>query len=346
MATRAEARYTLTAKDKSGPAFKSFKTSLRTTATAAGKMAKIGFVAAIAGFSIMAKKALDSADKVQKLSQQLGASTELLSELRGISQLSGVSFDKVSASIGKMSKNIGQALLPGAPKELTRAFDVLKISALDLQQMNVDQQFLKLGAGINNIKDTSIRAAVGTAIFGKSYKDLLNIFSGGIEGVRAMRKEQQALGNSLSKDQVDAAAEANDAMARLQQTIEGLVGQLAIEFAPGLAEFATKLTKVVIPAANWAADVFTTLTDNIGRAMAFGAQFLQGNFMEAANVAQGAAADYDRVFGGVFSKGLREAQDGANKALGRDTESVEAAILEELRAMRLSQERVAAALAG
>lgn len=304
MATRGDAQYRLTAKDKSGPAFKSFRRSLGNAAKGIAKVAGGALAAGIGGFAVMAKSALDSADRVQKLSQQLGASTELLSELRGIASLSGTNLEAVGKAIGNMSKNIGNA--QRGLKTQTEAFQMLGLSVRQLQGLSVDQQFELIGSRLASMRNESLRAAAGAAIFGGKYKDVLQIFSGGLGAFRAMRKEQQALGRSLSVDQVNGAAAANDAMDRLSQTVQGFVEVLTLEFAPSIAAGIETLKGPLMATINFVAEGFGRVGRAIGGLAAAAGALAGGNFREAGSIASSALGDF---FSGSSSAGDDEGKE-------------------------------------
>lgn len=289
MATRAEAKYSLTAVDKSGPAFKSFGRSLKNSARAVGRMAGAALGAGVAGFAVLAKQALSSADRVHKLNQETKASTELLSELRGIASLSGTSLEDVGKAISTMNKNIGGAKT--GMKAQVDAFQALGISMQLLDKLDVDQRFELIGASLASLKDASLQAKLGTDIFGRGYKAVLKVFAGGLPAFRQMREEQQKMGRSMSQESAQGAADANDALDTLKQTVSGIVETLTLEFAPTLAEMINTLKGPIVAAVGFAIAAFQRLGKAIGAVMAaYGAVF-QGNFREAGSIIASGARD-------------------------------------------------------
>lgn len=326
MASRAEAKYIITAEDRSSSTLSKVGRSIRNVA---GQVARVGgaaLAAGIAGFAVMAREALQSADRVAKLNAATGASTELLSELRGIASLSGSDFESLAKAIGTMQKQLGAAKLGG--KAQIEALQVLGLSLRSLKGLNVDQTFELIGSRLAKVKDESLRAKAGADLLGRGYRDVIQVFENGVGSFREMREEQRKLGRSMSSEQVAAAEAANDAWDRLQQTIQGFVETLTLEFAGDLADFVGNLKDVIVPTIKAVAAGIGVVGRAIGGALATGHLLLQGDFAGALAASSLATSD---VLGGGGSKG----------GGGGDGEAVDL-----LREMAANTSRMANAVAG
>lgn len=234
-------------RDKTGPATKSATANLGALKAASNglvaAMAPLAGAATLGGLAVMIKGQLDAADKVQKLSLQLGVSTEALSQYRHVAELTGTSFESVSKGIRYMQKNMSDA--EDGLSTAKRAFSDLNLEVHVLRQMEPDKAFELIGQALSEVADASKRTQLAMNIFGRAGAELIQTFSGGAAAVRLMREEADALGLTLSQGAADAAAAANDSLTRLKNTLGGLGQTIAISTAPNLEKFFTALQKIV-----------------------------------------------------------------------------------------------------
>ena len=79
------------------------------TTALSGAMRLLGPAIAGIGFVSLVKSTVDAADEIGKLSTRLGISTEALSQLRHVADLSGVSFDAMSQALQRQGRRISEA---------------------------------------------------------------------------------------------------------------------------------------------------------------------------------------------------------------------------------------------
>lgn len=174
-------------------------------------------------------------DKVAKLSDITGASTESLVAFRKASELAGIEVSKFDVSFKKMLRSIGEA--KSGTGEALEAFKQLGLSAADLANDTPEEAFTKIAEAINGLGTQSEKAAAAADIFGRSGVDLLPMLSLGRSGLEAMRKEVDGLGQSFSRVDAAKVEEANDAITRMKAAFEGLTTELAIALAPAIVAF-------------------------------------------------------------------------------------------------------------
>lgn len=193
------------------------------------------------GFVLAGKQALDAADGIQKLRDRTGASTEFLSQMRHAVELTGGEFGTFSKGMTQLNRNV-TAANEGMSTQV-RAFERIGISVDQLKDKSPEQVFALVADNLAAVEDPAVRSASAMDIFGRAGSELIPLLTQGSEGINKMRSEADLLGKTLSDDQVNAAAAANDAFARLRAGIEGLVQTAAIQFAPtleGIAHFLTR----------------------------------------------------------------------------------------------------------
>jgi len=243
--SRAKATYDLVAENRGEAGIRSFQRSLRKAAGAIGRAGIAAAGAGIAGFAVMAKKAIDAGDRIQKLSIQTGLSTEFLSESRFVASQAGTSLEAMAKASAKASKNL--LLARDGSKQTADAFKELGLNVTDLISQSPDEQFAQIGDALSKVKNESLRAALAQTIFGRSGLEILPVFEKGRAGMEAMRKAARESGRSMSRDMADGAAAANDAVGRLTSGFQGIVEQLTLKFAPGIADVVDSFRKNVIP---------------------------------------------------------------------------------------------------
>lgn len=284
MATIANLAVSLTANTKN------FQTGLQKATKGLFSMrSAIGGLVGGAGIGALVQSNLDAADRIQKLAIQTQASTEFLSEMRGVAQLAGVEFESLARSIPKMQKAIVEA--NDGTEAYADAFEKLGINTAEFIALAPDEQFTILADRIGGIQNAAERSEVAMAIFGRTGAELNQVFEGGAAALNNMREQVRATGQSLSRDQVDAAAAANDAMTLLKGTFAGIATDLSINFAPQITRIANGLRTVLVPAVDVVTRAFEGLGSLIGGTMAIIGQLAQGNFRNAFNIGVDVAGD-------------------------------------------------------
>lgn len=232
--------------DKTGGAFKSIEGNLKSVTKLAG--AFTGLLAA-GGIASAGKQAIDAADKIQKLGIRLGASTEALSEYRHVAELSGVTFETFTMGLQRSTRRIAEAAAGSG--EAKKALKELGISAVELNKLRPEQQFEILAEALNSVDVEADKVRLAMKLFDSEGVALLQTMTEGAEGIRGMRDEARALGLTLSQEQADGAAAANDALTRLGAQYNGLIQQLAVALAPTLEIVVGMFSDAMPTAISW-----------------------------------------------------------------------------------------------
>lgn len=206
---------------------------------------------------VMGKQAINSADKIQKLSQRLGASSEALSQYRHVADLSGVSFDTLTMGWQRMTRRVAEAA--NGTGEARNALKELGINAKELKQLAPEQQFEVLADAIHGVKDPADQVRIAMKLFDSEGVSLIQTMQEGSEGIRRMREQAVNLGKSLSQDQVNAAAAANDALTNLSGAITGGITQSIVNFSDEIAVAADWLREKLPVAIDIAVNAFVPM---------------------------------------------------------------------------------------
>lgn len=195
--------------------------------------AKWGAAGTIAGAAIIAgvvNSSRKSIDVLAKKSDQLGIATEKLAAFQHLGELTGVSSDKMTSSLEKMSKGIGEAAqgLGTAKPQL----ELFNLSARELTKLAPEEQYQKIAEAIKGLSTQSEKAAAASAIFGRQGVALLNTIEAGAEGFAQAESDVLAFGTAISRVDAAKVEEANDSFERVQEALKGVATQLTVQLAP------------------------------------------------------------------------------------------------------------------
>lgn len=294
MAT-AKAKYILTADDQTGQAFDSVKRRFGDSARVAAKAgAAIGAAAGV-GFAKMASDAINAADEIGKLAREIGVTTENLSEMKGVLEITGGDFEAYTKAIRRMQRAIVD--LSDGSGEIEDAFAAIGLAIQDVQDLNPEEQFRIISSALEGVADATERSARAQEIFGRGSRTVLRLVSAGADEVARLRQEQAAFGNTLSTETTDAAEAFNDAIARMGQSLRGATTTTVAENMTSIADSMESMVEL-IPAVIKGVGAVASFIKGVGTVLGGGAAAIgalaSGNFSEAGTIARDVASD---VFG-------------------------------------------------
>ena len=194
----------------------------------------------VVGLGALAKSSIDSADKIGKLSDRIGASTEALSQYQHVAELSGVRFETLTMGWQRMTRRVAEAAQ--GTGEARGALEELNLSAQDLSRLRPEQQFEAIANAISGVGSQSDKVRLAMKLFDSEGVSLLQTMTGGAAGIKAMRQEADDLGLTLTHAATRSAANANDALTRLNSSSKALGLTLAEQLGPTLADVANWLS--------------------------------------------------------------------------------------------------------
>lgn len=185
------------------------------------------------------------ADKIAKTARRLGLTTEALSELRHAGDLSGVTFEELTAGLQKLDVGVSKARIgQGELVAILRKVSPATLQALK-RTTSLEEAFTLVAGAAQSIEDPMRRNLFLTAAFAEAGPKFASMFAGGAEGIASMREEAQRLGLSLSGDLATQAEQFNDDVDRLEKSIKGTKNAIFAELLPVLSPLLTDLAKWV-----------------------------------------------------------------------------------------------------
>lgn len=175
------------------------------TSTVGGLMKGAFAFAGIAGV----KGLLGDMDRIQKLAKRFGLSAEVIQRM-------GFAAEQGGSSIEIMAKGMAQAnraaIEAGAGlKTYQRSFEDLNIDFREFAKLDQEQQFMVLADAVKNATDKNKAMAASQTILGRAGLEMLPLLQQGAEGYKEITEGLK----TFTDEQVDAAAEANDAANKL-----------------------------------------------------------------------------------------------------------------------------------
>lgn len=242
----------LTAADRAFAKFGRQATRIGTTFTKyiTGPLAAVGAAAMAAGY-----KTIEYSDRLVKLNEITGLSTDSLQEFSHVAKISGTNFETVTKSIEMFAHQ-----LPEIAKKSGPAYEAVKqlgVSIFDSagKVRDINDLLPDLLKRLQLIENPMERLAAAQEIFGRSAGDLGPILKMTGAQLDAMRKEARDLGIVMDEKTVRAADALSDEIDKLKEQASAMVMEIGAEFLPVFRDELLPLIKTkIIPAVKEFAD--------------------------------------------------------------------------------------------
>lgn len=232
--------FKFTASDKTAGAFRKVNANLSgiNTRLVSMKGALAGALGA-AGFGVMAKNALDTADKIHKMNLRLGSTPEALSQLAHAAALSGVPVNTLTMAMQRATRRIAEAAEDTG--EARGALEELGLVADELRNMKPEEQLNVMADAMQGLSTDADRVRIAAKLFDSEGVQMIQMLKGGSAALMEMRDQADDLGMTLSQTDVEAAAGFNDSMQKIKSVMQAIVTQISIGVAPALTAMAEKM---------------------------------------------------------------------------------------------------------
>lgn len=327
---------------------KAIQSQINGLASGIGKA--FGIASAVAGSAlvVIAKSAIDAADRLTELSEQTGISVEELSRLGYVAKLSGTDLESLNGSLTKFSKNINEAA--AGSKSQAEAFAAIGVSVKDAEGniKSVDQLLIEVADRFAGYEDGASKAALAQEFFGKSGADLIPLLNQGADGIQRLKDESDALGATISTNTAQAAAQFNDNLDKLTTVAQGVANQFAAALLPALSEFTSDavagakeannfeselqglavVLELLAGAANIALTPLRVLLVQIGALADVGSAVANGDFGRLPEIIGKAHAKQWDIVTGLFEDGANDVVASSENAVASTTSMLDRAGIE------------------
>ena len=195
-------------------------------------------VGAVAGFM---GKVTESADRVDKLSQKMGISTDAFQEWEYACEICGLDVEVLKRAIKSLDEQM-YAAADGSAEAQAR-FEALGVTWVDNEgQLKSNEELFKdTMLGLAAMSDETERNRIANELFGKSYQELIPLLNEGDEGLANLLQTAHDLGLVMSEEDIKAFAEFNDKITTIKESLGAMFEQVAADLLPIFQELADKV---------------------------------------------------------------------------------------------------------
>lgn len=193
---------------------------------------------------------MGNAEAVQRLSQQTGASVEVIQALEKRLDLAGFAGERARQALIKLNQQAGMG---------SKVFETLGIDPS--QARSIDSLLGQVLDALSEVDDQTVRTSLAMQLFGEEAgPQLLNAVGGGTQALRAMVNEYKDLGLVIDQSGIKTLSDFNTTIGYSKQAMDGLKQTAVAGFLEGFAsefdtgtgsmrEFTAELTQKLGPAA-------------------------------------------------------------------------------------------------
>jgi hypothetical protein len=159
----------------------------------------------------LGKAGVDAAGKFTDMAAQIDFAAGSLASLEVPLTQSGSSIEALSASIGIMTANIGQATSGNAT--LLDLFTRLGLSASELEKMGSEQAFYAIANALSKVGSSAEQAEIGRALLGRGFAKMKPLLAEAGGDLESFVNQQKELGSALDEQQIKRLDDFGDAIA-------------------------------------------------------------------------------------------------------------------------------------
>jgi len=186
-------------------------------------------------------------DRIGKLSQRLGVSTELLSILRHAGEQSGVEFNALATGVQRMIRRFeefrrtGKGVAGPSLDALGGGLRQAVAAGATFEELlpRIADRFKELGPGAASV-------LAGFGLLDTEGVALVQLFNQGAISIRQFADEARRLGIIVSEEDAKAAAEFNDALDKVKKALEGIKNDVIRPLLPELTKLADEFKTFLV----------------------------------------------------------------------------------------------------
>lgn len=185
--------------------------------------------------------AINNADRINELSNQLSVSSETLSIWGYAAKQSGTDLETVADIVPKLSKRLMEA-----QDETSKTGKLFKDLKIDPRQFSgVEDALPRIMDLFKQLKSPIAEQALAMELFGRNGADLLEFLNLGSDGLKTMEDRARALGIVMNDQATNAAAEFKDEIENMKAATLGLGANIAQQLLPQMTDTVKRLADLV-----------------------------------------------------------------------------------------------------
>ena len=243
------------------------------------------------------KGSIDAEDHLNDLSKATGIAVETLGGIGFAAQQSGADIDETAKAIQKFQVRMAAAI--AGNEEAAKSFALVGLSAKDLKSSTTTDALAKIADKFRSYEGDANKAALGTALFSKSYSGIAPLLDDGGDKLR-QNIEYFKKYSGITTETAGKADEFNDTLVKLKLLNGNFARSLTAELLPSLESLANRMVENREKSAGFnqvAAD-----TAVIVKGLAVVALYTVGAFSQLGNAIGAAAAASGAFFSGDLKR--------------------------------------------
>lgn len=226
------------------------------------KFSTVGLGSAAVALGVLARKSMNTLDRVGVLSDVLNIATEDLIAYRLAAREAGASNNDLDKSLKAFVTRLGIAQNTGAG--VTKVLKQLGLTSEELIKQGTAEAFGTVADEINKMGNVSQKAAAIFALFGRQGLKIGALMQRGSKGLKEARIEAGLLGLTISRLDASKIQEADDAIIKLKASFTAVGNKLAVELSPtiiGVSNLLVDFAKNGINTGEFVSDAFNKIVD-------------------------------------------------------------------------------------
>lgn len=196
-------------------------------ATAAVAATSAAIVALGVGLTKSVNSVADYGDKVDKMSQKIGISSDAYQKWDYVMRRAGSNVDFLKMGMKTLSKQA---------EANSSAFQKLGISQEEVANLSQEELFEKTIKGLADMEAGTERTALATELLGRAGADLGPLLNEGSEAIEEQMEIAEKYGMVMPEATVKASAAFKDSVTTMQMTMTGLKNRMMGEFLPAFTQ--------------------------------------------------------------------------------------------------------------
>lgn len=197
----------------------------------------VASVGAAAGVFKLAENTAAAGDEIAKTSKGLGVAANELQRLRFAAERSGGTAQGMTRALRTMTVGLQDAVTKGTGP-VAEGLDAIGLSAADLEDRGIEQQFSIIADALGQVDDASKRSAISMKLFGsRGGAALAPLLNEGPEGIRALGDEAERLGLIMGGDALVASEQFADDLLDFKGVITGVAREVGSALLPQISKW-------------------------------------------------------------------------------------------------------------
>lgn len=210
-----------------------------------GMTAALGAAAGAAGFGLMARNALQTADALGKTSRKLGVTASELFKFQTQANLAGISTDTANMALQRFVRRTAEAAQ--GTGEAKNALIELGVNAREIQNLPLAERMKVLADAFAGVQNPADRLRLAFKLFDSEGASMVNMLEGGREPLEETERRMRELGLEIDNNSLPAIEDFNDSLELMQRQVQVAMIDGLGDSIPVMQDVADKLAALIKP---------------------------------------------------------------------------------------------------